>query len=58
MPNTPNPILSGQPLNVVNIGVELFAESMRQQAVEVVHVQWSPPEKRDDDLMDLLDSLI
>lgn len=53
-----NPILSERDLSVVNIGVEMFAESLARQSVAVVHVQWNPPEKRDEDLLDLLDSLI
>ncbi len=53
-----NPLLSDAPLEVVNLGAELFAEALRAQGVSVVQVQWSPPPERDDDLMDLLDSLL
>lgn len=53
-----NTLLSGQPLAVVNIGLDLFAETLAEQDVDVVHVQWSPPEERDEDLMNLLDALI
>lgn len=53
-----NPMLSERGLSVVNIGVEMFADALLKQSVAVVHVQWSPPEKRDEDLLDLLDSLI
>jgi hypothetical protein len=31
------------PLRVVNIGLELFAESLREQRVPVVQVAWRPP---------------
>jgi hypothetical protein len=30
-------------ISVINIGLASFAESLRQQDVEVVHVDWSPP---------------
>jgi hypothetical protein len=33
----------GQPLNVVNVGLESFAESLQDQGVKVVQVDWRPP---------------
>ena len=35
--------LFGQPLRVVNIGLELFAENLRAEAVPVIQVDWRPP---------------
>lgn len=35
--------IPGDPLRVVNLGLELFAETLRAQEVEVVHVDWRPP---------------
>ncbi len=35
--------LFGQPLSVVNVGLELLAESVRQQGTPVVDVDWRPP---------------
>ncbi|HEX9843452.1 MAG TPA: fdrA domain protein [bacterium] len=31
------------PLQVINIGLELFADNLRAEGVEVVHVAWRPP---------------
>ncbi|MBS0960365.1 MULTISPECIES: hypothetical protein [Acetobacter] len=53
----PSPLF-GQTLSVVNIGIDLFAETLRQQSVDVVQVQWSPPATQNEDLMNLLDSLL
>jgi len=33
----------GQPLNVVNVGLESMAQSIRDQGVPVVDVDWRPP---------------
>ncbi|WP_010137748.1 hypothetical protein [Oceanicola sp. S124] len=57
MAEAPNPLLSA-PLSVINLGAELFAEALRQQEVPVVQVQWTPPAAQDDDLLDLLDTLL
>ncbi|HQE92218.1 MAG TPA: DUF1116 domain-containing protein [Anaerolineae bacterium] len=35
--------LFGQSLKAVNVGLENFAESLRHQGVDVVHVDWHPP---------------
>ncbi len=35
--------LLGEPLRVINVGLESFADSLKSQGVEVVHVAWSPP---------------
>ncbi|MCX2563186.1 hypothetical protein [Acetobacter thailandicus] len=53
----PSPLFE-QTLSVVNIGIDLFAETLRQQSVDVVQVQWSPPATQNEDLMNLLDSLL
>lgn len=58
MSDLSNPLLPGQPLCVVNVGIDLFAETLKQQSVEVVQVQWTPPATQDEDLMNLLDALI
>ncbi|MEE8122062.1 MAG: DUF1116 domain-containing protein, partial [Anaerolineales bacterium] len=36
--------LFGQPISVVNIGLASFAESLRQQDVRVIEVNWRPPQ--------------
>ncbi len=35
--------LFGQPLKAINIGLESFAESLRDQGADVIHVDWRPP---------------
>ena len=50
-------ILSGQ-LVVINIGLRGFAESLEDQEVDVVQVDWTPPAGGDQEMIDLLDNLI
>ena len=47
-----------KPLIIINIGVSKFAESLVDQEVEVVHIDWSPPAGGDEDMIDLLDELL
>ena len=35
--------LLGQPLVVINIGLEVFAEVLEAEGVTVIHVDWRPP---------------
>ncbi len=42
---------------VINVGLELFAESLRAQGCEVIGVDWRPPAGGKQKLMDLLDKL-
>lgn len=35
--------LFGQPVQVINVGLELFSDSLRDQGVNVVDVDWQPP---------------
>lgn len=32
-----------EPLRVINIGIELFAEDLQAEGVQVVHLDWRPP---------------
>jgi hypothetical protein len=43
---------------VVNIGLELFAQSIKQQNGKVVHIAWRPPADGDKKMMKLLDKLL
>jgi hypothetical protein len=43
---------------VINIGVRDFAESLEDQEVEVVHVEWSPPAGGDREMAELLQKLL
>lgn len=42
----------------INIGVQDFAESLKAQGAEVIHVDWNPPAGGDRELLDLLDQLL
>jgi len=46
------------PLIVIAIGLRDFAESLREQGVEVVQVDWTPPAGGDEELADLLEMLL
>lgn len=50
-------ILSGN-LIVINIGLSGFAESLEEQEVEVVQVNWTPPAGGDQEMIDLLEDLL
>ena len=52
-----NKILSGQ-LVVINIGLRGFAESLEDQEVEVVQIDWNPPAGGDQEMIDLLENLL
>jgi hypothetical protein len=44
-------------LKVVNIGISTFADDLRSQNVEVIHVDWKPPAGGDVELLKLLEKL-
>lgn len=46
-----------KPVKVVNIGLEGFADELREQDVEVVQLDWAPPAGGDPILADLLSKL-
>ena len=46
-----------EPLKVINIGLEGFAEDLSSQGVEVVQVEWAPPAGGDPRLAKLLSKL-
>ncbi len=52
-----NEVLS-EPLVVINIGLRGFAESLEEQEVEVVQVDWAPPAGGDQEMIDLLEDLL
>ncbi len=47
-----------EPLVVINLGLKKFAESLQEQQVEVVQVDWVPPAGGDKQMVDLLDQLL
>jgi hypothetical protein len=50
--------LLNQEVKVVNIGLREFFESLVEQKVEAVQVEWKPPAQGDQELMDILDKLL
>ena len=46
------------PLIVIAMGLRDFAESLREQGVEVVQVDWTPLAGGDKELADLLEKLL
>jgi len=57
MPNKLDDFLQNGPL-AINIGVYDFADSLKIQGVEVIHINWTPPAGGDPDLIELLDKLL
>lgn len=53
-----NQPLFDQPIVAINIGLIQFSESLEQQEVEVVHIDWTPPAGGDAVMIDLLDGLL
>jgi len=49
--------LLSSPLEVINVGLELFAESLAAQHVPVIHLDWRPPAGGKKHLQDLLERL-
>jgi hypothetical protein len=47
-----------KPLVVINLGLKRFTESLEEQKVEVVQVDWVPPAGGDKAMEDLLDKLL
>jgi hypothetical protein len=47
-----------QRLVVINVGLLGFAESLEEQAVEVIQVDWEPPAGGDQEMIELLDELL
>jgi FdrA protein len=46
-----------EPLRVINIGIEVFAENLKAEGVKVVHLDWRPPSGGDSRLAAMLASL-
>jgi FdrA protein len=54
---TEQPTFFSEPLRVINVGVEMFAEDLKAEGVEVVHLDWRPPTGGNPRLTALLTSL-
>jgi hypothetical protein len=46
------------PIIAINVGLAMFAESLREQGVQVVQVDWVPPAGGDKELARLLEELL
>ncbi len=53
-----NKPLFDQHIVAINIGLIQFSESLEQQEIEVVHIDWIPPAGGDAEIIDLLDVLL
>lgn len=49
--------LFGNKLNVINIGIEHFANSVREQEVDATHVAWRPPAGGDKKILKILNAM-
>ncbi len=49
--------LFGQPIRVINVGLEGFAEDLQAAGVEVIQVEWRPPSGGNPQMAALLASL-
>jgi DNA-binding TFAR19-related protein (PDSD5 family) len=47
-----------KPLIIINLGLKKFAESLEEQKVEVIQVDWVPPAGGDKEMMDLLEQIL
>jgi hypothetical protein len=54
----PTDALLSEPLVVVNVGLQGFAESLEEQDVDVVQVDWMPPAGGDREMIELLEKLL
>jgi hypothetical protein len=50
-------ILFNQPLQVINLGLDIFALELQEAGVPVIHLDWRPPAGGDPRLLGLLASL-
>lgn len=50
--------LLDKPLKIINIGLEIFRQSLLTQCVEVLQVDWRPPAGGDEKLASILEKLL
>jgi hypothetical protein len=50
--------LLGQPLKVINVGLDLFHQTLKLQEAKVLQVDWQPPADGDQRLTKILDKLL
>lgn len=47
--------LNEEPISIINLGLEKFANTYKEYGVDVIHVDWKPPVELEEDLSDILD---
>ena len=57
VPNATGDVSSSSAFAAINVGLESFTDSLRDQGAEVVHVDWRPPAGGDERLASLLNRL-
>ncbi len=50
--------LLDEPVIVINLGLKKFSESLDDQSVQVIQVDWTPPAGGDKEVIELLDELL
>lgn len=45
------------PVNVINVGLQAFADDLKSQGVDVIEVDWKPPARGNPQLAKLLSKL-
>ncbi len=53
----PIPKIFDEPLKVVNLGLAMFADNLRAENIDVIHVDWRPPAGGDARLANILAAL-
>jgi hypothetical protein len=51
------PSILDQKLRVINLGIPTFADDLKSQGVQVLHVDWKPPAGGDEEMLRLLEEL-
>ena len=49
--------IAGKKIVVINIGLELFADTLKDQDIDVINVDWRPPAGGDKKMAELLNKL-
>ncbi|MFQ5951406.1 MAG: hypothetical protein ACE5KH_04920 [Candidatus Geothermarchaeales archaeon] len=50
--------LLAKELRAINVGIELFYETLKEQGVEVVHVAWKPRPELEEEYEDILSKIL
>jgi hypothetical protein len=51
VPDADSALLLGRPIDVANVGVDLFADELERQSVHVERIDWRPPEAAAEDAL-------